>query len=127
MLDIMSSAKGDWVYFEGLMVDALIGVYDHEKIKKQPLIFDLAMKFDIEKAGNSDNLTDALDYAAVAEALTGFVISTQFELLESLAEACIVVLFDAFPVDLIKFKVAKPNAIESARAAGLMITRSRLR
>ncbi|HAE90434.1 MAG TPA: bifunctional dihydroneopterin aldolase/7,8-dihydroneopterin epimerase, partial [Idiomarina sp.] len=61
----MSQQGLDEVLIEGLEVDATIGVYDWEQDIQQKLIIDLTLAWDCQRAGQSDSIDDALDYAAV--------------------------------------------------------------
>lgn len=74
----------DKVFIKQLRVDTIIGVYDFEKQKKQPLFFDVEMHTDIRPAALHDELSKAIDYAAVSAVITQFCQDTQFELLETL-------------------------------------------
>src|SRR3546814_18530349 len=38
----------DEIFIEGLRIDCVIGVYDHERDVPQPLQFDLRLRFDAE-------------------------------------------------------------------------------
>ena len=37
----------DYVFIEGLEIEALIGIYDWERRIRQPLVFDIEMAFDL--------------------------------------------------------------------------------
>lgn len=118
-------AMPDTIFIQGLKVQAIIGVYAHEKTRHQPLLIDLSMTSDTLKASQSDDLSHTVDYAGVAEALTGFIAETRFELLEALAGAAMDFLFQTFPVGRIRLRIAKPEAIPAALAAGIEIERVR--
>ena len=68
----------DIVFIEGLRVDALIGVYTHERVARRPLVFDIEMRFDTRIAALSDQLSDALDYHAVSMRLVEFAGDSDF-------------------------------------------------
>ncbi len=56
------------VYIRGLRAQAVIGVYDWERHIRQTLVLDLEMASDTARAAASDQIADALDYAAVVRA-----------------------------------------------------------
>ena len=56
----------DKVFVEGLEIEALIGVYDWERLIQQRLVFDIEMETDIQKAAETDDVQYALNYAAVS-------------------------------------------------------------
>lgn len=104
-------------------MDAIIGIHDWEKQKKQPLFFDLKLYFDCRKAAKSDDIKDALDYFEVCQKVTAFVANSRFELIEALAESVCQLVFKHFKCDKIKLTVLKPEAIADAESVGISITR----
>lgn len=60
----------DSVLIEGLVVETVVGVYDWERKVDQRLLVDLEMAWDNRVPGASDDVGDALDYAAVSELVT---------------------------------------------------------
>ncbi len=126
MLMMPAFHEQDVLWIEGLKVEALIGVYAHEKINKQPLIIDLVLATDLQKACQSDAVEDTLDYASVSQSVIGFITASQFELIEALSEALIQSLFSTYPaLTKVALKLNKPKAVPEAEGVGLMITRAR--
>ena len=126
MLMMPAFHEQDVLWIEGLKVEALIGVYAHEKINKQPLIIDLVLATDLQKACQSDAVEDTLDYALVSQSVIDFITTNQFELIEALSEALIHSLFIAYPtLTKLTLKLNKPKAVPEADGVGLMMTRAR--
>ncbi len=115
----------DTVFIEGLKVDAKIGVYDWERSIRQPLVFDLQMSFDNRPAGHSDDVEQALDYAAVSELVVSLVEHSDFQLIEAVADRVIRELFQEFPITAIDLTLRKPTAVKKAQAVGIRLQRSR--
>jgi len=113
----------DIVYIRGLQVDAVIGVYDWERDIRQTLVLDLDMASDIRRGAATDAIADALDYAAISEAVTGLVAGSSFQLLESLAEAVATLVMEQFPVPWLRLRVGKPGAVAAAEDVGVIIER----
>lgn len=113
----------DQVFIERLEVDAVIGAYAWERTIRQTLQFDLAMRFDCRAAGSSDALADALDYHAVAQAVTAHVASSHCMLLEALAEQVAAMLLRDYPLAEVRLTVRKPGAVSNASAVGVSIVR----
>jgi len=113
----------DRVVIEQLQVFATIGVYEWEKQIKQKLLFDLEMAHDNRPAADSDDLRLALDYAAVAEAITAFAQTHQFELIETLAEQVAALLMTRFDIPWLRLKLSKPGAVVNAASVGVSIER----
>ena len=119
-------AKLDTIYIHQLKANAIIGVYDFEKIKPQPLFLDIKMKVDLRSAGKSDDLSETIDYAKVAEQVLNHIENTQYELLETLAENLCQQLLATYPsLQKITIKLSKPEAVPQAQTVGIKITRKR--
>lgn len=114
----------DRVLIEGLTVLTTIGVYEWEKTIKQKLILDLEMSWDNQPAGESDDVTLCLDYFLVSQSITNFIQSTQFELIECVAERVAQLVIQKFSVQWLKVKVSKPDAIANASNVAVVIERS---
>ena len=118
----------DTIHIEGLRVDALVGVHPHEREGRQPLLFDLALTFDNRVAAASDDVADALDYAAVCEAVRAHVEGRQDQLLETLLETLAAELMQLFPeAQRLRLRVHKPEAARALGCAdvGVSIVRDR--
>ena len=114
----------DRVLIEGLTVLTTIGVYEWEKTIKQKLILDLEMSWDNKPAGESDDVSLCLDYFLVSQSITSFIQSTQFELIECVAERVAQLVIQKFSVQWLKVKVSKPSAIANASNVAVVIERS---
>ena len=113
----------DSILIEGLSVSATIGVLDWERQIKQTLVFELELSCTTEVAAKSDNVADALDYAAVAQRIIDITEASEFQLLEALAEEIVQTLLCDFPTNKIRLKVTKPGAVRGANSVGLVINR----
>lgn len=113
----------DTIHIEGLRVDALVGVHPHEREGRQPLLFDLALAFDNRIAAASDDVADALDYAAVCEAVRGHVEPRGDQLLETLLETLAAGLMERFPAaHRVELRVHKPEAARALGCAGVGVS-----
>jgi len=115
----------DTVYIKGLTTNTVIGVYDHERDIRQPLIIDLEMTCDTRAAGRSDEVTDALDYDAVSKRTIEFVENSNYFLIEAVAENLATLLLREFPIQAISMRISKPGAVEKADDVGIIIERPR--
>lgn len=120
----MSVQSKDRVLIEGLTTLATIGVYEWEKTIKQKLILDLEMAWDNQPAAEHDDVALCLDYFKVSQAVTDFITSTAFELIESVAERVAQLIIQQFAVQWIKIKVSKPSAIANATNVAVVIERT---
>ena len=75
------------VYIRGLRAEAVIGIHPWEREIRQGLVLDLDMASDTPRAAATDHIADALDYAAIADRVTALVEASEYQLIETLAEA----------------------------------------
>ncbi len=114
----------DQIYIRELEVQAIIGIRAHERIRKQTLTVSLWMARDLSPSANSENIEDTLDYGAVCRRLEEMIESSEFLLLEALAEAITTVLQKEFSVKWFRLQLGKPGAVPDAREVGLIIERA---
>jgi dihydroneopterin aldolase len=113
----------DVVFVRGLQLDTVIGVYAWEREVRQRLLLDLEMATDIRPAAVSDDVTDALNYAAVSERLRAFAAGNSFLLIEKLAEELANVVMREFFVSWVRLRLCKPGAVAQAEDVGVLIER----
>lgn len=115
----------DIVFIRGLRAETVIGIYDWEREIRQTVEIDLEMGTDIRKAAASERIEDTLDYKAVSKRLVSFVESSQFQLVETLAERCAGIVLDEFGVPWVRLTLNKIGAVSTARDVGVIIERGR--
>jgi len=113
----------DLVFIEDLRIQTVIGIFDWEREITQTISLDLQMAFDISRAAASDDIVDTLDYKAVSKRLIQFVESSEFQLVEALAEHCANIVLNEFPVTWLNLKLSKPGAVRGSSAVGVIIER----
>ena len=113
----------DIIYLNDLRIDTIIGIYDWERRVKQTISLDLEMGSDIRKAAASDDIEDTLNYKAVAKRLIGFVESSEFQLVETLAERITEIVLNEFKVPWVRLRLNKQGAVRGARDVGVIIER----
>src|SRR3546814_8008237 len=115
----------DKVFIRGLQIDTIIGVHGWERQLPRPLILNLEMGVDTRDAAASDQVRDAVDYDAVAQAVRRVAEQQQPALLETLAEKIARTLFDAYPIQNLKLAIDKPGAVAGVKGVGVEIDRRR--
>lgn len=113
----------DLVFIEDLRIQTVIGIFDWEREITQTVSLDLQMAFDISAAAASDDIVDTLDYKSVSKRLIQFVESSDFQLVEALAEHCATIVLEEFPVSWVHLKLSKPGAVRGSSAVGVIIER----
>jgi dihydroneopterin aldolase len=101
---------GDTVSIRDLQVSTVIGVYDWERSIEQVLTFAIVMAVDVAKVATRDDVADAVDYSAVAAAVTSVVREGKFQLIETAVSRVAEHILASFPVGWVRAEVAKPIA-----------------
>jgi len=116
----------DIIYLSDLKIETIIGIYDWERTTKQTISIDLEMATDIRKAAATDHIDSTLNYKEVAKRLISYVESTDFQLVETLAEKITEIVLNEFDVPWVKLKLSKPGAIRGATDVGIIIERGQI-
>jgi 7,8-dihydroneopterin aldolase/epimerase/oxygenase len=118
--------SADEIFIHNLVVQTIIGIFQLERVNQQPIELDIALKTNIVIAAESENLADTIDYGALVDGLSSFVESTQFLLIETLAESIVSWLWNFSPmINEVTLELRKPMAVLRAKTVGLRITRTR--
>jgi len=113
----------DKVFIDGLEVDTVIGAYDWERGIRQCLRVDLSLGWDNRPAAAGDDLSLALDYAAVTARVQAFAQEAEFILVETFAERLAQTLLSEFQIPWLRLKLTKPGAVAAASGVGVEIER----
>ena len=114
----------DIVYLRDLKIETVIGIFDWERQIKQTVVLDIDMATDVAAAAATDNIENALDYKAVTKRVIQFVESSDFQLVETLAERIAELLRNEFEIPWLRLTVNKKGALRGARDVGVIIERS---
>ncbi len=72
---------------------------------------------------DSDQIDDALDYAAIATRVLSFIEGSEFQLIETLAEQIAALIMREFHVPWLRLRLSKPGAVPQAKDVGVLIER----
>ncbi len=113
----------DVVEIHDLLVRTVIGINDWERKDRQDVLINIRMFTDTRAAGRSDNIEDALNYRDVAKRVIALTETSQFYLVERLAEEIARICVQEFGVPRVQVRVEKPGALRFARSVGVTIER----
>ena len=114
----------DFIFIEELRVKAWVGIYEREKTGPQTV--ELNLTFGVpETAAEHDDIADTIDYAVVTARIRRELGERHFNLIESLGEFVVQLLFEEFGAPWVKLKVAKIGVMKDVRRVGVHIQRSR--
>ena len=113
----------DTVYVRELRTDTVIGVYDWERDIRQTVVLDLELASNNRLAAGSDQIQDAVDYAAISTRVLAFIEASEYQLIETLAEQVAALIMHEFCVPWLRLQLSKPGAVPQARDVGVQIER----
>lgn len=103
----------------------IIGINPEERREKQDVVINLSIYADLSRAGKSDKFEDTIDYKAIKKQIVSLVESSQYFLVEALAEAISGICLAHPAVQQVVVRVDKPAALRFARTVGVEISRNR--
>ncbi|MCB1917670.1 MAG: dihydroneopterin aldolase [Rhodocyclaceae bacterium] len=118
-------AGDDRIVLRGLRVEAVIGVYEHERHALQPLVVDLELGLAHSHGCFSDRLDDAADDGAVVAPVHERAVRNRCELLERFARNVADSLLADFALSSVAVAVSKPGIFDVADRVGVSIRRRR--
>ena len=99
------------LFIDGLEVFANHGLFEEENRLGQKFIFDIECELNYKKALFSDDMTDSVSYADMADVVVKTATENTFNLLERLAGEMLKNIFDSFPeIENIRLTINKPAA-----------------
>jgi dihydroneopterin aldolase len=115
------------IRIEGIAVFAHHGVLPEERRDGQDFIVDVDLVPAADRACDTDDLADAVDYAAVAEAVVAIAAGDPVQLLEHLADRIAADLLERFPLRSATVAVHKPQAPIPVAFADVVVAVTRTR
>jgi len=111
----------DTLIITALSVNTQIGVLAWEQRIKQKLLIDIAIPMDFTQC--EDDLAKTIDYSELCKAVTDYVESKSFQLIESVANEVASLIQQKFNVSEITISVNKPHAVKNAGAIQVVANR----
>jgi len=113
----------DSIVIKDLLVRGIIGVNDWEREVEQDILVNLTLTADLSRAGQTDDLTETVNYRTVAKKIIAHVEGTQRFTLEALAADIAAICLAEPGVQRARVRVEKPGALRFARSVGVEIER----
>ena len=114
--------EGDHFIIKGLEVRCILGVYNREREKPQPVRIDLGFPAVNERSGGGA-YEPLVDYAKLASVVKTYVKGSKCFLQEDLAEEIAHLCLSKYPLEWVKVRLSKPFAIFGADNVSLEIKR----
>jgi len=118
-------SRPDRIHVRDLRVQTLIGINLDERERRQEVVINLTLYVDAHKAGESDRITDAVNYDTLVRRVIVFVEEARYGLLETLASHIARLILKEFLVARVGVRVDKPGALPMARSVAVELERAR--
>lgn len=117
----MNPSVPDRILIAAIDCVTAIGVTASERAIPQRLLIDVELQLDTRQAAASDSLSDALDYAEVAQAVQEVCQSRDFHLIETVADRIARLVLDRFPVPEVRVLVRKTSPVLDPRVSHVSV------
>ena len=115
----------DRIHIRDLKFRSIIGINSDERRERQDVVTNITIWADLSTACQSDNIEDTVDYKAIKKSILKMAETSQFFLVEAMAQAMADICLANERVQQVQIQVEKPTALRFARSVGVEITRRR--
>ena len=113
------------VFIKDFTIKEIIGIHNHEKIKKQKIKFNIIIDVDQNSIPDENNIRSIVDYEKITKKLENLAKNKNYNFLESLAEDSFKEIFEDKRINSAKIKIEKPEAIKNAGSVGVEVFKNR--
>lgn len=101
----------------------LIGINPDEKINPQPIIINLKLCTSFNKASQSDQIVDTIDYSKLVKSIKEFISISKYNLLETLGDKLAKKILENKKIKEVEIELIKPNALIKSENVSVFINR----
>lgn len=102
-----------------LTLNAIIGIFDWERTKKQKVVINIEIEFSAAKAIKSDRVTDTVDYKVMTKEIIRHIEASKYFLLEKMASSVLQIVLKEAKVKWAKVRIDKPGALRFSRSVSV--------
>ena len=113
------------VFIKDFIIEEIIGIHEHEKIKKQKIKFNIVMEVNPNTIPDEQDIKSIVDYEKITRKLENLAKTKKYNFLESLAEDSFKEIFEDKRINSVKIKIEKPEAIKNAKSVGVEVFKNR--
>ena len=113
------------VFIKDFIIEEIIGIHEHEKIKKQKIKFNIALDVNQSTTPNEKDIKSIVDYEKIANKLENLAKNKKYNFLESLVEDSFKEIFEDKRINSVTIKIEKPEAIKNAKSVGVEVFKTR--
>jgi len=113
------------VFIKNFIIEEIIGIHEHEKIKKQKIKFNIVLDVNQSSVPDEKDIKSIVDYEKITNKLENLTKSKKYNFLESLAEDSFKEIFEDKRINSVTIKIEKPEAIKNAESVGVEVFKTR--
>ena len=113
------------VFINDFIIEEIIGIHKHEKIKKQKIKFNIVLDVNQSSTPDEKDIKSIVDYEKITNKLEKLTKKKKYNFLESLAEDSFEEIFEDKRINSVKIKIEKPEAIKNAKSVGVEVFKTR--
>ena len=113
------------VFIKDFIIEEIIGIHKHEKIKKQKIKFNIVLNINQSHVPDEKDIKSIVDYEKITNKLENLTRSKKYNFLESLAEDSFKEIFEDKRINSVSIKIEKPEAIKNAGSVGIEVFKTR--
>jgi len=118
----------DKIRIRNMVFYAFHGIEKQEQERGQRFEVDVELHLNLKEAGQSDDLSDTIDYREVYKKVEDLVLDKQYNLIEALSEDIAQTLLENFEaIEGVVVRVRKPHAVLEGITGGVEVEISRVR
>ena len=109
------------IRISNLRLRTIVGTMDWERSTKQDVVLNIELWFDHSNAALSDDIVDTIDYKNLKLKLIDMVEKSNFQLLESLADAALRICLSEPLAEKAVVRIDKPRALRFADSVSVEV------
>ena len=113
------------VFIKDFVIEEIIGIHEHEKIKKQKIKFNIVLDINQNSLPDEKDIKSIVDYEKITNKLESLTKRKKYNFLESLAEDSFEEIFKDKRINSVTIKIEKPQAIKNAGSVGVEVFKAR--
>ncbi|WP_010663837.1 dihydroneopterin aldolase [Marinilabilia salmonicolor] len=113
------------ISIKDLLLRTEVGFNPHELGKKQDLLLNILIQYDLQGEQKSDTPDEALNYRDICKQIITLVENRQFNLLEKVADEVADLILNIPRVEEVSVEVDKPHALRFAKSVSFSLTKNK--
>lgn len=108
-----------------LRLRTVVGIYEWEKNVKQDIVINVEIEFEGDKAIETDNISDSVDYKKINKEIISTVENSEYNLIEKICGDVSDIVLKNNGVNSVTVRVDKPGALRFTDSVSIEITKYR--